>query len=176
MRRMLRAAIPALAATVLLHAGVRAARAGAVWVRAPEAQRGAGQLVADGAPLRIARGGDLAPLSGARRAVVFVFAPDCAASDGNMANWADLVRDARGTGLRFFAVVPEERPGAAAYWGALARHAPVLAPPAAEIQAVLGVDGTPATVLLEDGRVVGRAMGVLTEDSRAALRAFAAVR
>lgn len=123
--------------------------------------------------VRAKPGTPLAELSRAGRAIVFVFSPGCAPSRANMANWTEIVRETRGSGVALFAVGPVSPDSAAAFWGELARHVRVIGMPAQEIDAALGVRSTPATLLVENGRIRAEAAGPLRQAARRRLSAFA---
>ena len=167
-------------ASVLLMSLVLAAgawngtRAAHHWLNAPREALAAGRPAEPGRALRVKPGSALAEVAAAERAIVFVYSPGCAVSRANMANWTELVRRTRGGRVALFAVGPVDADSAAAYWGALARHVRVLAVPAEEIAAVLGVRATPVTLTIANGRIRTEAPGPLRAAARGELLAFAA--
>jgi hypothetical protein len=116
----------------------------------------------------------LARIAAAERAVVFVYAPDCAVCHANMANWTELVADLRGGPVRLFAVAPSASPAALDYWGALSREVEIVTATPAQVHAALGAGSTPATLLVERGVVRAAVAGSLTAPARRQVRAFAA--
>jgi hypothetical protein len=143
------------------------------WITAPANALAAGRPTERDAAIRAAPGSPLAELAGVERAMVFVFSPGCAVSRANTANWTEIVRRTRGTGVALFAVGPTTPDSAAAYWGGLARHVRVLTASAQEIDAVLGVRATPVTLTMEKGRIRSETPGPLRQAARTGLVAFA---
>ena len=162
-----------LLALVLALNGWKAALAAQRWVRAPAEARASGAPTARAIPVRAAPGSPLHPIAASRRALVFVFSPDCSVSRANTANWTALVRQARGAKVEIFAVGPVDARAARAYWGGLGRRVRVLSAPAKEIEHALGVQSTPVTMMVANGRVRAQAAGPLRDAARDRLAAFA---
>jgi hypothetical protein len=161
--------------SVLLAASAwNGARAAVRWVHAPVEARGAGRPTPRSEQIRVGTGSRMEPLARTERAIVFVFSPGCAVSRSNMANWTQIVRNTRGTGVAIYAVGPAPADSAAAYWGALARHVRVLSVPAEEIQRTLGVRTTPVTLTVQEGRIISETQGPLRAEANRALVGFAA--
>jgi hypothetical protein len=106
------------------------------------------------------------------RAVVFVYSPECAYSRDNMWNWIDVVRAAPEGAVRFYAVSPKAVEGASGYWAGLARRLTVAVSDPGTLGAAFRVTSTPATVLVEDGRVVVTYQGALTPAARRRVLSF----
>lgn len=121
-----------------------------------------------------AEGGPLAGAAGPGRAVVFVYAAGCGPSRDNMWNWIDAVRAARDPGVRFLAVAPSTDSGARDYWAGLASRVTVTRAEPAVLTDLLRVSTTPATVLVEDGRVQRTYLGPLTPAARRSVLRFVA--
>jgi hypothetical protein len=92
-----------------------------------------------------------------------------------MNNWTDVIRQAGGR-IPIYAIGPARSDSAAAYWGELIHHVKVLGAPATEINQALGVDATPVTLLIEDGRIVTQIPGPIRAAARADVLAFASAR
>jgi hypothetical protein len=121
-----------------------------------------------------AEGGPLADAAGPGRAVIFVYAAECGPSRDNMWNWIDAVRAARDPGVRFLAVAPSTDSGARGYWAGLADRVAVTRAEPEALGALLRVSSTPATVLVENGRVQRTYLGPLTPAARRAVLRFVA--
>lgn len=167
-------------AAVLLAGGIalfaaQTARAVRSYAAAPELT---GRVVAEGErDFRVvfpanAAGGALAGAAAPGRAVVFVYSPECAYSRDNVWNWIDVVRAAPEGAVRFYAVSPKEVEGADGYWAGLARRVTIAASDPGTLVAAFRVTSTPATVLVEDGRVVATYQGALTPAARRRVLSF----
>ncbi|HEX8318125.1 hypothetical protein [Longimicrobium sp.] len=172
MKRWLPGLATAALVAVLLWSGVKTARAAAALAAAPGAGERAGLVEPVNTPVRATAPG-LETIAAAERALVFVYAPDCAVCHANMANWTDLVADLRGGPVRLFAIAPSGTPAALAYWGALSREVQIITGTPAQVHGAFGVGSTPATLLVERGVVRGKVTGSLTGAARRQVRAFA---
>lgn len=163
-------AVAVLLAISVVASGWKAANAAGQWWRAPDAA----ELTGTVKEVRRAVGGTgpLAAAARARRAIVFVYAHDCSASNAGMWSWMDVVREARHAPVELLAVTPVESATAQAYWDGLERHVRVLAAPPAEVHGALGVGATPATLLVENGEVRGEILGALTGAGKAQVLDF----
>ncbi|MET0395610.1 MAG: hypothetical protein ABW277_02165 [Longimicrobiaceae bacterium] len=106
-----------------------------------------------GAMARPLDGGGPVDLGSLERAIVFVFAPECDPTRGNMWNWVDLIGVPEGRPVRALAVTLDRTPGAADYWRRLAGRVEVVAVDSSTMRNRLRVEATPATLLVEDGAV-----------------------
>lgn len=172
MKRHVPGIITALLVGLLLLSGWKAARASAVLVRAPQAGERAGLVERRSAPVRARAATPMARIAGAERALVFVYSPDCTICHANMANWIDLVGELKDGPVALYAVAPMDTPPTRAYWGSMARYVRVITATPAEVRTALGVEVTPATLLVERGVVRGAVTGSLTSAARGQLRAF----
>ena len=173
MKRLLPGLATATLVGVLLWSGAKTARAAAELARAPSLGERTGLMEAANTPVRAGTPG-LAKIAAAERAIVFVYASDCAVCHANMANWTDLVADLRGGPVRLFAVAPSSTPAALGYWGALSREVEIVTGTPAQLYGAFGVGSTPATLLVERGVIRGKVIGSLTEAAQRQVRAFAA--
>jgi hypothetical protein len=173
MRRHAPHVITALLACVLLLSGWKTARAAAAWARAPHAGERTGLATPRNAPVRAEGAAPLAAVARAERAVVFVYLPDCQVCHANMANWIDLVAETRGAEVKLYAVAAVDDPRALAYWSGLEGHVRVMAAAPRQVHGALGVGSTPATLLVQDGRVRGQILGALTPAGKAEVLRFA---
>lgn len=158
---------------VLLLSGWKTARAAATWIRAPQAGERTGLMTVRNAPVRAREGSALAPVAKAKRAIVFIYLPDCQVCHANMANWIDLVGELRGTSIELYAIAPAQTPAAQAYFGGLRRHVRIITATPAEVHGAFGVGNTPATLLVRDGAVRGEIIGSTTPAALRQVRAFA---
>jgi hypothetical protein len=172
MKRHAKRIITAVLAGVLLLSGWKTARAAAMWVRAPHAGERTGLAKPRNAPVRTESASPLAQVARAERAVVFIYLPDCQVCHANMANWIDLVRELRGGGVELYAIAPVRTPAAHAYWDGLDRHVRVITATPREVHTAFDVGNTPATLLVQDGRVRGEILGALTPAGMAQVRRF----
>jgi plasmid stabilization system protein ParE len=172
MRRHAPRIITAVLAALLLLSGWKTARAAAVWIRAPHAGERTGRATPRDAPVRAEAAPALAEIARSRRALVFVYLPDCQVCHSNMANWIDLVRETRGAEVELYAVAAVDDPRALEYWRGLERHVRVLAAAPRAVHGALGVANTPATLLVQEGRVRGQILGALTPAGRAEVLRF----
>ncbi|WP_420127424.1 peroxiredoxin family protein [Longimicrobium sp.] len=176
MRRQAHHIITAVLVGVLLLSGWKTARAAATWARAPHAGERTGLATPRDAPVRAPAGSPLAEVARAQRAIVFVYLPDCQVCHANMANWIDLVGETRDADVDLYAVAPAQPAHTAAaqdYWAGLDRHVRVITATPAGVHAAFGVGNTPATLLIQDGRVRGEILGALTPAGKAAVLRFA---
>jgi hypothetical protein len=173
MNRWKRLSITGFRVLLLAWSGLRAASAAAAWTRAPAAAERTGLI--QPARMRVrATTPELARITRAERAIVFVYSPACSACNGNMANWIDLVADLHGGQVQRFAVAPAGTLAAREYWGPLTRHVHVITATPAEVHAALNAEVTPATILVENGVIRGVATGALTRPAMQQVHAFAA--
>jgi hypothetical protein len=154
--------ITAVLAGILLLSGWKTARAVATWIRAPHASERTGLATPRGAPVRAGPASPLAEVARARRAIVFVYLPDCQVCHSNMANWIDMVGQTQDADVELYAVAAVDDPRALDYWSGLQRHVRVMAAAAREVHGALGVGSTPATLLVQDVQVRGQILGALT--------------
>jgi hypothetical protein len=117
----------------------------------------------------------LATLTAPGRAVVLVYAADCAACADNMWNWVDVVR-AADPAVRFYAVGPSDRPAPPEYWAGLDRRVAVAAADRRAVHQALRVDATPSTLLVQDGVVERTYVGLLTPAARRSVLRFVGAR
>jgi hypothetical protein len=157
----------------LALSGWKTARSVADFARAPRAAREAGLAKRRDAPVRVDARSPLAEVAAAERAIVFVYAPECAVGAANMVNWTELVRAAHDGPARLIAVAAEQTPAARAYWGGLRRQVRVLEASAETVHQTFGVASTPVTLLVERGRIRGELTGALTAPARAQVLRFA---
>lgn len=174
MRARVSRIVTAVLAGVLLFSAWKAAAASALFVRAAGAGERTGLATPRDAPVRAPAAGPLAEIARAERALVFVYSPACSVCHANMANWIDLVAELRGGPVALYAVAPMDTPAARAYFGGLARHVRVITASPAEVHTALGVEATPATLLVKRGAVRGQVVGSLTAAALAQIRRFAA--
>ena len=106
-----------------------------------------------GATARPLDGGPPVDLGSLERAIVFVFAPACDPTRGNMWNWVDLLGAPEGRPVRAVAVTLDGVTGASGYWQPLGGRVELLAVDSATMRNRLRVDATPATLLVEGGVV-----------------------
>lgn len=173
MMRNAGAAVTALLVALLLASGFKAARASAALLRAADVSERTGLVEPRNAPLRARAGTAMSRIAAADRALVFVYAPDCAVCHANMANWIDLVGELNGGPAALYAVAPMDTPATRAYWGPLTRHVGVVTATPEEVHTALGVGATPATLLVERGVVRGAVAGALSAAALGQLHAFA---
>jgi hypothetical protein len=173
MRRHAPRIITAVLASLLLLSGWKTARAAALWARAPHAGERTGLATPRDAPVRAGSASPLAEVGKAKRAIVFVYLPDCQVCHANMANWIDLVGETRGADVELYAVAAIDDPRALEFWSGLEGHVRVMVAAPREVHGALGVGSTPATVLVQDGRVRGQVLGALTPAGKAGVLRFA---
>lgn len=173
MRRHAPRIITAVLTMLLLLSGWKTARAATVWIRAPHAGERTGRSTPRDAPVRAEATSPLAAVARAERAIVFVYLPDCQVCHSNMANWIDIVGETRGADVELYAVAAVDDPWALEYWRGLQRHVRVMAASPREVHGALGVGNTPATLLVQDGRVRGQILGALTPAAKAEVLRFA---
>jgi hypothetical protein len=173
MRRHAPHIITAVLAATLLLSGWKAARAAAAWVRAPHTGERTGLATPRNVPVRADGASPLAQVARAERAIVFVYLPDCQVCHANMANWIDIVGEARDAGVTLYAVAAVDDPRALEYWRGLDREVRVRTAAPGEVHGALGVENTPATLLVQDGRVRGQILGALTPAGKAEVLRFA---
>jgi hypothetical protein len=106
-----------------------------------------------GAMARPLDGGAPVDLGSLERAIVFVFAPACDPTRGNMWNWVDVIGTSRGRPVRAVAVTLDGITGTREFWQPLGGRVEVLAVDSATMRNRLRVEATPATLLVEDGAV-----------------------
>lgn len=158
---------------VMAASAARAASGAADWFGAPANAEAFGRPVPRDRPVAVtSRESPLAAVAEAERAIVFVFAADCEVCHVNMANWTELVRTLRGREVALIALSPREKPGAREYWRELGRRVRVVTAPAEEIRAALGVESTPATLMVSRGRVRAEALGTLSAAAWTQFRLF----
>lgn len=167
MRRHAPRIVTALLVGILLLSAWKTARAAATWVHAPQAGERTGLVTPRNTPIRAREGSPLAQVAGAERAIVFIYLPDCSVCHANMANWIDIVGELRDADVELYAVAPVESPQARAYFGGLARHVRVITGTPAEVHGAFDVGNTPATLLVQNGKVRGEILGALTPAGKA---------
>lgn len=107
----------------------------------------------DGAMARPLDGGAPVDLGSLERAIVFVFAPACEPTQGNMWNWVDVLGASEGRPVRAVAVTLDGITGTPEFWQPVGGRVEVLAVDSATMRNRLRVEATPATLLVEDGAV-----------------------
>jgi hypothetical protein len=160
MTRMYGAALAAVLA-VLAAGGWNAVQAAHRWVTAPAQARASGALTPHDRAVRAQAGGAWDDLVRAERAVVFVFSPGCEVSRANMANWTEIIRAAKNSGVALFAAGPVDATAAAEYWGPLGAHVRLIPTNPQGLDSALGVRVTPVTLVVEKGRIRGTLEGPL---------------
>ncbi|HEU0014454.1 MAG TPA: hypothetical protein VFQ45_12265 [Longimicrobium sp.] len=173
MRHAWKAAALLLAAVIALCAW-RAVGTVRALARAPAAGERTGLGSAADRVLSLPRDHPLGRIALPGRAVVFAYSPDCAVCHANMANWIDIASHARASGMRLIAAAPVQTEDARRYWEPLGESVDVILSDTAMLARVLGVGGTPATLLVHDGVVRRVYDGALTPAARRQVMGFVA--
>ncbi len=111
-----------------------------------------------------------------RTALILVFSHDCRGCDLNMPRWLDLIVAARSAMVPVYALGVGEIASEAEYWTGLHAQARVGTVDTEVLTSGMRVNSTPTTLVLRNGAVVARRIGVLGEHDRAELGGILASR